>query len=382
VLDAPSQVEVFSYYYQGDLPLIPLPQRRPPDIQQTRMALTNLAQRQRRVFAILWATNESDPDGIVENWLNQHGYKALDVWYGNVRLAMWSLSPVGSGQVEHRLDVDLGEQVTLIGYSLGATQVAAGDVLPLTLYWQAQHLLAEPYKVFIHLLDRHGQIVAQRDSEPGGGSQPTTSWRPGELITDNYGVLIPFGTPPGPVQVVVGLYNARTGQRLIPPNGPSDGRVPVATVELARPAVPPPVAALGFQHASSARFGPLRLLGYSRLKLDAEHDPAAALHRGDTINLVLFWQMAGTPPVDPSVQIRVSLVDRSGQSVVEHSGPPLDGTYPLTDWLPGEVVRDSYLLSLPGEIQAGRYRLRIDGRRATDGMGLGDPVWTDDFVVE
>jgi hypothetical protein len=380
VLNAPSQVEVFAYYYRGDLPLVPLPQRRPPDAPQTRAALADLAQHQRRVFAILWATNESDPDGIVESWLNQHGYKALDAWYGNARLAMWALPPADSGQVEHRLDVNLGGQVTLAGYSLGATTVAGGDVLPLTLYWQAPQPLAGRYKVFVHLLDQRGQIVAQRDSEPAGGSRPTTSWRPGELISDKHGVLIPFGTPPGPAQVVVGLYSAETGQRLIPADGPADGRIPLATVELARPAVPPPVAALGFQHASSARFGPLRLLGYSRLKLGAEHDPAAPLHRSDTINLVLFWQV--TEPALNGVQVRLRLVDRAGRSVAERSGPLLGGTYPLADWLPGEVVRDSHLLSLPGEIQTGRYRLRIDVQQVSDGAEPGNPVWTDYFTVE
>ena len=62
LLNAPGQQEVFGYYYQGDLPVHPLPESRPLDPARTATALADLARPGGRVFALLWATDESDPD--------------------------------------------------------------------------------------------------------------------------------------------------------------------------------------------------------------------------------------------------------------------------------------------------------------------------------
>ena len=48
--------------------------------------------------------------------------------------------------------------------------------------------------------------MTQRDSEPGGGLALTTTWKPGEVLLDNHGILVPLDTRPGRYQLVVGLY--------------------------------------------------------------------------------------------------------------------------------------------------------------------------------
>ena len=73
--------------------------------------------------------------------------------------------------------------------------------------------MSERYKVFVHVLDQNGKIVAQTDREPGGGQQPTTSWASNELIVDRYGVLIPEDTAPGTYTIEIGLYGLE-GTRL------------------------------------------------------------------------------------------------------------------------------------------------------------------------
>jgi hypothetical protein len=100
-------------------------------------------------------------------------------------------------------------------------------MLLLTLFWQAEGMageadgegnpegpVAERYTVFAHLLDKDGQLVAQQDSEPVGGSRPTTSWSLGEVIVDHLGILIPPDLNGGEYQLVVGMYRPDTGERL------------------------------------------------------------------------------------------------------------------------------------------------------------------------
>jgi hypothetical protein len=70
------------------------------------------------------------------------------------------------------------------------------------------------YKVFAHLVDSDGRLVAQRDSEPAGGSRPTTTWLPNEAITDRVGLLLPPDLEPGEYGLLVGMYNPETLERL------------------------------------------------------------------------------------------------------------------------------------------------------------------------
>jgi hypothetical protein len=66
----------------------------------------------------------------------------------------------------------------------------------------------------VQLLSPQGQLVAQRDSQPLDGFHPTSAWRPGQEITDRYGLLLPDKLPSGAYQLVVGMYDGETGQRL------------------------------------------------------------------------------------------------------------------------------------------------------------------------
>jgi hypothetical protein len=105
-----------------------------------------------------------------------------------------------------------------------------GDHLYLTLTWQATRPFDRDLKLFLHLLDAAGQLVAQVDplAGAGAGSQGmdylTSQWAPGELILDEVAVDIPPDTPPGPYRLALGLYDANTLQRL-PVVGREDGQV-------------------------------------------------------------------------------------------------------------------------------------------------------------
>ncbi|NOZ30106.1 MAG: phospholipid carrier-dependent glycosyltransferase [Chloroflexi bacterium] len=108
----------------------------------------------------------------------------------------------------------LGQAVRLLGYDIQPRQATPGDVLSITLYWQALAEMDRPYKVFVHLVDENGQIRGQRDSEPLNGEAPTTTWVPGEVLQDDYKVILSSEAPPGRYSLRVGLYDPVTWQRL------------------------------------------------------------------------------------------------------------------------------------------------------------------------
>ncbi|MBN1661522.1 MAG: glycosyltransferase family 39 protein [Anaerolineae bacterium] len=380
VLNAEGQQEVFGYYYDGDLPVLPLPAQRPLDPASTQATLESLAQPGGRVYAVLWGTDESDPERFVEGWLDTHAYKASDSWYGNVRLVVYAVPDETPDTPAHKLGVTLadpqrGDEITLHGYSVLNDQLASGDIAQVTLFWETKRSLDRRYKVFLHVLDRHDQIVGQRDAEPGGGALLTTLWVPGEVIQDNYGVPIHPATPPGDYRVEVGLYDAETGQRLVTPDGASQVWLDPLTVE--RPAAPAPVAALGLEEMAGVGWGSLTLLGYDLHELGFDHQPDAPLSPGDVLHVNLYWRAEEVPGGDWLVTI--TMVDNEDERrLTGVEGQPVVG-YPTSLWQVGDVWRGQFNLPIPAHLPPGRYPLRIQPH--APGVAL-DPFLTEPFTLE
>jgi hypothetical protein len=116
--------------------------------------------------------------------------------------------------IEYPLVANLDHKVELLGYDLEETSLKPGDTLHLTLYWRALAEMDKSYTVFTHLLDNDSRIWGQKDSIPGNGTLPTTSWVAGEIITDKYEIAVHSDAQPGQYVLEIGLYDADTGQRL------------------------------------------------------------------------------------------------------------------------------------------------------------------------
>lgn len=217
ILTPPDQVEVLGRYYQGYLPPYPLPRQQAPDEQATREELEAIAKRTERVFLVVWDGAQDDEARFVERWLNEHACRAWDAWYGSIQLVLYGTS-LGeeTTALERPVGASLDDTISLEGYWLRDEEVRGEDILRFTLRWRTVKRVQQDYKVFTHLLDGDGTLVAQRDSEPLGGSSPTTNWYEGEEVLDNYGILIPDGLAPGEYSLVVGMYLPITGERLSP----------------------------------------------------------------------------------------------------------------------------------------------------------------------
>jgi hypothetical protein len=166
------------------------------------------------------------------------------------RLPMGNVVDLGEIQIEgrersfelpspqERLEASLGNSVRLLGYDLEPADAHAGDTLHLTLYWQSSAPMDTSYTVFVHLLDRRGQIQAQSDSTPGAGALPTTSWAQGEIIADTHEIPLPPHLASGLYPVAVGMYDVATGARLLAShvNGQSLGdQVLLGEIEVSSP---------------------------------------------------------------------------------------------------------------------------------------------------
>jgi len=171
ILDAPGQQEIFNYYYHGSAPVYALPRQRPASAPPPKAKLQSISASGGGV-RVLWATEESDPAGVSKLAGPKH-VQAGDNWYGNVG----SRSMPGSGGRRGGASAGraLGTAILLRGYTLGGHR-GGGECAPAHAAWQRCNRSASRYKVFAHLLDPRGFVIAQR-SEPWRLARPAAGRR-------------------------------------------------------------------------------------------------------------------------------------------------------------------------------------------------------------
>ena len=128
-------------------------------------------------------------------------------------LKLSSPEPIERG-IKHRVRFNLGNIIELVGYDLKDATVRGGENLHLTLYWRATGEIENDYTVFTHLIDEESRIWGQKDSQPLDGYYPTSLWEKGELIKDEYELVLNPKAPAGGYWLEVGMYLLSTGERL------------------------------------------------------------------------------------------------------------------------------------------------------------------------
>jgi hypothetical protein len=151
------------------------------------------------------------------NVLNGDRLDALDtqgkvvdsrVVVGSVKVAPRETITYNPQRLQH---ANFGDQIALIGYDLQNGN--APREFRIALYWQTLAEMDHDYTVFVHILDADGNIVAQADHQPHGGSYPTSIWDKSETVRDDFALTAPEGAK-GNFKIRIGWYDLKTGERL------------------------------------------------------------------------------------------------------------------------------------------------------------------------
>ena len=266
--------------------------------------------------------------------------------------------------VEFGFPTDAGHSgvARLLGYRVTPDIVTPGGAVDVTVYWQTLARPDQNYAVFVHLLSDVGAIVAQRDTYPGLGRYPTTTWEPNVVFADTYRLHVPeTAYTPDAGYVQVGLY-LPDGPRLITPDGRDALRL--ATVEIhPRPG--------DFPNPVNANFGDQAMLvGYT---LDQR-----VARPGETIRLTLYWQALA--PIETDYRVFAHVLGTENQVWANSDIPPV---IPTSQWQPGQTIEDIHdlvvgLTAPPdfydieiGIYEPGKSRLPVI---AEDGSWLGKRI--------
>jgi len=168
----------------------------------------------RRLWFVLYKGTVG-PNLALKEWLDLNLYPASGQWREDI-LYLQYLPSTGS-LVSSSLQVAFGGSIVLKQATYTASSHADGPVT-VELQWAAGEEISQSYKIFVHLYDEAGQLVAQHDAVPVNELRPTQTWRPSEVIVDRHGLWVPPRTS-GVLRLVVGIYDPETGARLRVPGG-------------------------------------------------------------------------------------------------------------------------------------------------------------------
>jgi hypothetical protein len=266
------------------------------------------------------------------------------------------LSGTAIESIPHRLDVNLGGVMKLLGYDLPISNtqypifshLRPGDSLTVTLYWQSLAKMSQDYTVFVHLLDENDLILAQRNTFPGLGSFPTTLWQVGEAIADIYTLVLPETTyAPSSAQLEVGLFDSATGERLLvygPGGEPVGDNVRFGKVQVL------PRSETGLPNPVRFNFGDrIALAGY-----DMECRKAGP---GEAIRLTLYWQ--GLGDMEDDYTVFVHLLREGDQIWAGVDQQPRGGAAPTSTWSKGHIVVDEYELVIAPDAPPDVYEIEV-----------------------
>jgi hypothetical protein len=122
---------------------------------------------------------------------------------------------------EATVDVPFSAGPRLRGVTVPDYDVKPGDLLRVTLYWQADDPVERPAASFVHLLGAtfnprtNNPLWGQQEKDAPGG-HPLPGWTPGKIYRDEYEFRVDPGTPAGEYELEIGWFDPETGARLKP----------------------------------------------------------------------------------------------------------------------------------------------------------------------
>ena len=211
--------------------------------------------------------------------------------------------------------------------------------------------------MLVHVIGPGNSLIAQRRTYPGLGRYPTSIWQKGNAWCDVVHVLVEEHSVPETLmyKIEVGLYDPE-----------KDVRLP----------------------AFSAAGDPIAATFAGDVLIMYRDDAETPLRQGDELLSLIDYQVEAiwrteqahpfsltwliAEPLAEDYQLFVHLREsETGETVAQADGPPLNGWYPTSRWLPKTRITDNRSFFLTNDIEAGNYELVVGFYDLATGQRFG-----------
>jgi 4-amino-4-deoxy-L-arabinose transferase-like glycosyltransferase len=254
------------------------------------------------------------------------------------------------------VEPDTGIQVAqLISYDINAPFSSPGTYLSIELCWKPLAQTNKRYAVFVQVLDTSKLnrqdlpgMWGSRQTYPGLGNLPTDRWILGKAFCDDVLVYVSEETPtPLGATIEVGFIDPETGKRMQAVNAQGEhvslaliGSAPILAADQL-PQLP--------TSTQKVTYVLDRAIGVEQTQVSREG--------GDSVVLTITWQSLQPVPYDATTFVH--LKDAKGDILAQADRQPLDGRFPTSYWLPGQIITDVFKLPLIHESHKGPLVLSV-----------------------
>ena len=155
----------------------------------------------------------------VERYLSAYHYPLRQIRTAAPDVRLWEYSTIDAPNPylfslpEQTTDLTYGDVIQLRGFTLpGGTRYQPGDVLAVSLFWQALDAIDKNYTVAWFVVPEGGVPAASgMNSMPGNGFKPAVTWQTTQTVQDNRALVLPQNLAPGTYQIWLVLYESSSG---------------------------------------------------------------------------------------------------------------------------------------------------------------------------
>jgi hypothetical protein len=250
---------------------------------------------------------------------------------------------------EYKISKPIADGVELLGFDLSSEASQPARFVRFAVYYAVVGPVHAQYRASLDWGDIRGEPQGSLEHMPVTGYYPTYFWKAGEFYRDVWDLPLAATQP-------AGLYSANLSWVPFDPTTNSTNEAAVRTIALG----PFPIGDLTAGEVpvrQNAEFeNGMALLGFG-MSGTASTGWTVTLERGRPLRVSLFW--AATRQVVKAYTTFVHLVDSDGVVRAQSDRPPLNGLYPTDRWPIGNPVQDTFTISIPPDLTAGEYTIRV-----------------------
>jgi len=124
-----------------------------------------------------------------------------------------------SPPVEVKSGCNFDDRVEMVGAVLSPGRVNAGESLKVSVTFRVLEEIPADYMVFVHVEDVDGRVDRlNADHAPAGGSNPTSRWKKGDVVKDEFVIYVPPTMPVRGLNLLIGFWDPKTDARMVVKN--------------------------------------------------------------------------------------------------------------------------------------------------------------------